>query len=193
MDSLAPPARQARSARSARSARLPRRVRRGLLVAHLAVSVSWLGLTLCLLALGVTGATSGSAAAAAAAYRSMKVCGDWLLPPLALSTFATGLVLALGTPWGLARYRWVYLKFWLTLGAAAASLLVFRGSVNAAAADVAAGQAVSDPASLVAPPVVSGSLYLFMTAISVLKPWGPTRRGRRMGGRRLPAPAGEGR
>ena len=61
------------------------------------------------------------------------------------------------------------------------------------AADVAAGQAVSDPASLVAPPVVSGSLYLFMTAISVLKPWGPTRRGRRMGGRRVPAPAGEGR
>ena len=184
MDSLAPPARQARSARSARSARLPRRVRRGLLVAHLAVSVSWLGLTLCLLALGVTGATSGSAAAAAAAYRSMKVCGDWLLPPLALSTFATGLVLALGTPWGLARYRWVYLKFWLTLGAAAASLLVFRGSVNAAAADVA--YAVLGPVAADLDAVVGGGDRSGVEAVLDDPRLAPLRP--RLTGRVLPTP-----
>ncbi len=35
--------------------------------------------------------------------------------PVALLALVTGLVLALGTPWGLARHRWVWTKFWLTL------------------------------------------------------------------------------
>ncbi|TDC76205.1 DUF2269 domain-containing protein [Streptomyces hainanensis] len=157
---------------------LRRPVRRALLVGHVVVSVGWLGLTLCLLVLGIAGATTGSAATAEAAYRAMNIFGDWLIAPLALTTFASGLVLSLGTPWGLARYRWVYAKFWLTLGAGLASLFLFRAGIADAAAEVAAGRAVSDPAALVAPPVVSLSLYLFMTAISVLKPWGPTRRGR---------------
>lgn len=34
--------------------------------------------------------------------------------------------------------------------------------------------------SLVVAPSVATAAYLFMTAISVLKPWGPTRRGRRL-------------
>ncbi|GAB2912099.1 DUF2269 domain-containing protein [Streptomyces mayteni] len=157
---------------------LRRPVRRALLVAHVVVSVGWLGLTLCLLVLGIAGATTDSAATAEAAYRAMKIFGDWLIAPLALTTFGSGLVLSLGTPWGLARYRWVYAKFWLTLGAGLASLFLFRAGIDNAAAEVAAGRAASDPSALVAPPVVSLSLYLFMTAISVLKPWGPTRRGR---------------
>ncbi|MDT0320135.1 DUF2269 domain-containing protein [Streptomyces millisiae] len=157
---------------------LRRPVRRALLVGHVVVSVGWLGLTLCLLVLGIAGATTDSAATAEAAYRAMKIFGDWLIAPLALTTFASGLVLSLGTPWGLARYWWVYVKFWLTLGAGLASLFLFRAGIDDAAAEVAAGHPVSDPASLVAPPVVSLGLYLFMTAISVLKPWGRTRRGR---------------
>ncbi|TDC20780.1 DUF2269 domain-containing protein [Streptomyces sp. 8K308] len=157
---------------------LRRPVRRALVVGHVVVSVGWLGLTLCLLVLGIAGATTDSAATAEAAYRAMKIFGDWLIAPLALTTFVSGLVLSLGTPWGLARYRWVYAKFWLTLVAGVASLLAFRATIDEAAAEVAVGRAVPDPAGLVAPPSVSLGLYLFMTAISVLKPWGPTRRGR---------------
>ncbi len=157
---------------------LPRPARRGFLIAHVVVSVGWLGLTLCLLVLSIAGATA-ERATADAAYRSMGIFGDWLLAPLALTTIGTGLVLSLGTPWGLLRHRWVVVKLVVSLGAATASLLGFRVSVDEAAAAVAAGQEVTDPSSLLAPPIVSLTLYLFLTAISYLKPWGPTRRGQR--------------
>ncbi|MDT0307072.1 DUF2269 domain-containing protein [Streptomyces sp. DSM 44917] len=157
---------------------LARPARRGLLVLHVVVSVGWLGLTLCLLVLAVAGATTGSAATAEAAYLSMRVFGDWLVTPLALLTLISGLVLSLGTPWGLVRYRWVLTKFVLTLITAAASVFALRAGIDEAAGQVAAGEPVPDPAGLVVPPSVALATYLFMTAISVLKPWGLTRWGR---------------
>ncbi|MEU6052433.1 DUF2269 domain-containing protein [Streptomyces xanthochromogenes] len=152
---------------------LRRTVRKGWLVAHVAVSVSWLGLTLGLLALGITAYTTDSPAMTDAAYRAMKVFGDWLVLPIALLTLVTGVVLSLGTHWGLARHRWVWIKFWLTLVTLCLSAFLLRPEINGA---VAAG--VPDT-SLVAAPIVSSSAYFFMTAISVLKPWGLTRRGRK--------------
>lgn len=45
--------------------------------------------------------------------------------------------------------------------------------------ELAAGGRLSDPSDLIAGPIVSLTSYVFMTAISVLKPWGLTRRGRK--------------
>ncbi|MDT0446016.1 DUF2269 domain-containing protein [Streptomyces johnsoniae] len=158
---------------------LSRPARKTFLVAHVVVSVGWLGLTLCLLVLAVAAAVTGSEETSAAAYRSMRIFGDWLLAPLALSALATGLVLSLGTPWGLIRYRWVLIKFVLTLITATASVFALRAGINEAAAAVDAGTPVTDPGGLVIPPAVALTAYLFMTAVSVLKPWGTTRWGRR--------------
>ncbi|WP_049580242.1 hypothetical protein [Streptomyces sp. SBT349] len=157
---------------------LARPVRRGFLVAHVAVSVGWLGLTLCLLVLAVTGAVSDSAATAEAAYRSMKIFGDWLVAPLALTALATGLVLSLGTHWGLVRHRWVLVKFVLTLITATASIFALRTEINRVAGEVGAGRPVPDGTQLIVPPSVALACYLFMTAIAVTKPWGATRWGR---------------
>ncbi len=88
-------------------------------------------------------------------------------------------MLALGTPWGLARHRWVYTKFWLTLATATATVFALRPGVNSAVAAVAAGESLPDAGEVLFGPVVSLSAYVFMTVISLLKPWGPTRRGRR--------------
>ncbi|MFE5737509.1 hypothetical protein [Streptomyces celluloflavus] len=41
----------------------------------------------------------------------MKILGDWLVPPIALASLVSGLVLALGTWWELAGYRWDHTKF----------------------------------------------------------------------------------
>ncbi|MFI6344878.1 DUF2269 domain-containing protein [Streptomyces sp. NPDC050560] len=157
--------------------KLPRRARRAILVVHVATSVSWLGLALGLLALAVTATTAGSHEVAEASYRSMKVFTDWLLVPIALLTFGSGTVLSLGTPWGLARHRWVYTKFWMTLVATGLTVFALRPDVNGATAESIAGQPVT--ADILVPPCVSLSAYLFMTVISVLKPWGLTRRGRK--------------
>ncbi|MGP8300470.1 DUF2269 domain-containing protein [Streptomyces inhibens] len=158
---------------------LSRPARRALLVLHVAVSVSWLGLTLGLLTLSVTGCTTGSPEMAAVAYRAMKIFGDWLVLPIALLTLVSGLVLSLGTAWGLARHRWVYLKFWLTLLTVLLSVFSLRPGINHLAAEAAAGTPTPD-INLVVAPAVATATYLFLTAISVLKPWGLTKRGSRL-------------
>ncbi|MGW1883508.1 DUF2269 domain-containing protein [Streptomyces sp. NPDC001970] len=159
---------------------LKRPVRRATLVVHVSASAGWLGLSLGLLGLSVAAVSSGSPAMAEASYRSMAVFANWLMIPVALLTLGSGLLLSLGTPWGLARYRWVWTKFWLTLITTALTAFSLRPGVNAAADEAAAGIPVTDPSGLLAAPIVSLSAYLFMTAISVLKPWGMTRRGRRL-------------
>ncbi|MFE6777041.1 DUF2269 domain-containing protein [Streptomyces sp. NPDC057702] len=158
---------------------LTRPARRALLVVHVVVSVGWLGVTLGLLALAIAGAGADSAAAAEAAYRAMKVFGDWLIIPLSLLALVSGLVLALGTPWGLARHRWVYTKFWLNLVTAGLSAFSLRAGIDDVAARAAAGEHVADPVDVIVPPAVALATYVFVTAVSVLKPWGLTARGRR--------------
>lgn len=176
---------------------LSRPVRRATLVVHVAASVSWLGLTLGLLALGIAGANAGPASSggsagsagwagsrgsdglATGAYLAMQLFVDWLIIPLALTTLASGLVLSLGTPWGLARYRWVITKFWLTLAATIATGLALRAEVGHAAQAAAAGRPLPPGVDLVVPPSVALTLYVFVTTISILKPWGLTARGRR--------------
>ncbi|MDT3396286.1 DUF2269 domain-containing protein [Streptomyces sp. B1866] len=172
------------------------RARRALLVVHVVVCAAWLGLTLGLLALGVTGLVSPAAPTAAGAYLGMRVLADWLLVPVSLLALLSGLALALWTPWGLARYHWVYVKWWLTLAATAASGLALRPNIDhaaaAAASAAAAGRAVPRDYDLVAAPSVALAGYTFLTVISVLKPWGKTARGRRLGRvRRGGAPARE--
>jgi uncharacterized membrane protein len=159
---------------------LKRPVRRATLVVHVAASAGWLGLTLGLLALALAAYTTESAAMIEASYRSMKVFTDWLVLPVALLTLASGLVLSLGTKWGLARHRWVFTKFWLTLATVTASVLMLRPEVSRAADTAVSGGVVAEPRDLLMGPAVSLSAYVFMTVISVLKPWGLTRRGHRL-------------
>ncbi|MET9577818.1 DUF2269 domain-containing protein [Streptomyces sp. DT199] len=158
--------------------KLNRRSRRAALVVHVTVSAGWLGLSLGLLALGITAATTGSPATVEASVRAMKLFADWLLLPVAFLTLLSGLLLSLGTKWGLARHRWVYTKFWLTLATTTATVLALRPGVNSAVTAVAAGGPLPDAGDVLFGPVVSLSAYVFMTVISVLKPWGKTRRGR---------------
>lgn len=162
--------------------KLSRPARRATLVVHVIAAAGWLGLTLGLLALASAAITTDSASVTEAAARSMKIFADWLVLPLALLTLLSGLLLSLGTPWGLARHRWVYTKFWLTLATTAASAFALRPGINDTVATVSAGAPVTDPTGLIAGPIVSLSAYLFMTVISVLKPWGLTRRGQKRRG-----------
>ncbi len=158
---------------------LSRPARRALLVLHVAVSVGWLGLAVGLLALSITGYTTGSPETAGVAYRAMKIFGDWLVLPVALASLVSGLVLSLRTSWGLTRYHWVHAKFWLTLVTVLLSVFSLRPGINRLAAEAAAGTLRPDLGLLVAPAVATAT-YLFSTAISVLKPWGPTKRGSRL-------------
>ncbi|WP_244328888.1 DUF2269 domain-containing protein [Streptomyces marokkonensis] len=173
---------------------LSRPARRAHLVIHVVASAGRPGPTVGLLALGVTANTTGEPAAVEASVRALKLFADRLLLPIAFLALAGGLVLSLGTPWGPARHRWVRTGFWLTLATVTATVLAPRAGVNAAAEAVSAGHALPDGGDVLMGPVVSLTAHVLMTVISVLKPWGLTRRGRRpRAAVRGPASAGPAR
>lgn len=88
----------------------------------------------------------------------------------------------------------MWTKFWLTLATTTATVFALRPGVDAAARAVADGHALPDGGDVLMGPVGSLTACLFMTVISVLKPWGLTRRGRRLrADARRPAPAGPAR
>ncbi|WP_031063760.1 hypothetical protein [Streptomyces sp. NRRL WC-3742] len=166
--------------------RLSPTARKFAVIVHIVSSVGWLGLMLCVLTLGATGLLTSSADTLRSAYRAMPLLGDVLVLPLSLVTLLSGLLLSLGTPWGLFKYRWVAVKFWLTLAAAGASVFALTARLHEAA-DLAARHPTGSIAemhlgftryNLVIIPTVALSVYTVSVVLSVLKPSGRRRSSR---------------
>ncbi|WP_329429766.1 hypothetical protein OG339_15405 [Streptosporangium sp. NBC_01495] len=166
---------------------MPPPLRKAVLTLHVAISVGWLGLDLGLLSLGTTALTTGDPELLRASYLAMDVFGDTLIVPVSLGALLTGVLLCLGTPWGLVRYHWVLIKLVTTLAATTASILALRSHIGTAAAAVSK----VPPAELlsldlggvdrvlVIAPSVALALYLLNVVLSVFKPFGRTPYGRR--------------
>ena len=110
-------------------------LRKFALTAHLTFSVGFIGAAVAYLALGVSAVTSQDAQTVRAAWIAMELIGWYVIVPLALAALLTGLVMALGTPWGLFRHYWVLITFVLT-SFATVILLLHMPSVSSLA-DVA--------------------------------------------------------
>jgi hypothetical protein len=89
-------------------------VRKLALTVHLTCSVGWMGAVVAYLALGVAAVTSPDAQTVRAAWTAMDVTGWWAIVPLAIAALLTGLVMSLGTHWGLFRHYWVLISLALT-------------------------------------------------------------------------------
>lgn len=85
------------------------------LTVHLTTSVGWIGAVAAYLALDVTVATRQDAQTLRAAYLAMEWIASWAIVPLALASLLTGLVMSLGTRWGLFRHYWVLISLVLTI------------------------------------------------------------------------------
>ncbi|HEX8510749.1 MAG TPA: hypothetical protein VF635_14775 [Propionibacteriaceae bacterium] len=72
-------------------------VRRFVLSIHLTCSVGWIGAVIAYIGLGVAATRSGTADTVRAAWTAMEIIGWYVLIPLALGSWATGLVMSLGT------------------------------------------------------------------------------------------------
>ncbi len=158
---------------------LPRGVRTALLTVHVILSVGWLGLDAALFALAVALGVTGDPVYGPA----LALLGRVLLPPLALGALGTGLALSLGTRWGLVRYRWVLAKFVITVVMVVAAILVLAPTLQ----ELAVGAAGPARFEAIVPTAVALVLLLTATALSVVKPGGRTRWGRRATGRAAPA------
>src|SRR5215208_7468343 len=122
---------------------MPPGLRKLALAAHLTCSLGWIGAVIAYLALGVAAVTSQDAQTVRAAWIAMELTGWYVIVPLAIAALLTGLVMALGTPWGLFRYYWVLLSLVLTIFATVV-LLVHMQTVS----DVA-GRASATPSAAV--------------------------------------------
>jgi len=150
-------------------------LRKFVLTAHLTVSVGWIGAVVAYLALGVSAATSQEDQAVRAAWIAMEVTGWSVIVPLALAALLTGIVMALGTPWGLFRHYWVLISLGLTI-LSTAILLLHMPTVSAMT-DLAQQADGADLAGLggdLLHPGVGLLVLLVITGLNVYKPRGLT-------------------
>ena len=172
------------------------RLRKFALTAHVTSSVGWLGAVASFLALAIAGGTSPNAEIVRATYVAMEVTGWYVIVPFCLASLLTGLVMSLGTRWGLFRHYWVLVKFLITVIAA---LILFGFTQTLGSL----GELAANPTLPIeqlrtlnqSPALHSGGglvALLVTTVLGVYKPWGMTPYGRRrqgMAGRPDPSPA----
>jgi hypothetical protein len=151
------------------------RLRKFALTAHLTVSVGWVGAVVAYLALGVSAATSQDAQTVRAAWIAMDLTGWYVIVPLALAALLTGVVMALGTPWGVFRHYWVLITLLLTILSTVVLLLHMPTvSVLADLAREADGVALAELGSDLLHPGVGLLVLLVITGLNVFKPRGLT-------------------
>jgi hypothetical protein len=98
-------------------------IRKLVLIVHLTVSVGWIGAVLAYVALGIGAVTSHDDQTIRGTWIAMEVAGWYVIVPLALAALTTGIVISLGTSWGLFRHYWVLISLLLTVFASAILLL----------------------------------------------------------------------
>lgn len=145
-----------------------------MLTAHITFSVGWLGAVVVFLALAITGLTSSDALLVRTAYLAMGMSGWFIIVPSSLGSLVTGVVQALGTPWGLFKHYWVLVKLVLTVGATLLLLLhmqpvTYLAKVTAQA-DLSATDLRGLRLQLLADAAAALVVLLAATAISVHKP-----------------------
>ena len=164
---------------------MPTGLRKLTLTAHVACSVGWLGAVAGCGALAVVGRTSDDQQLVRGAYLAVDVITRFVIVPLALGAVLTGLVQALGTQWGLFRHYWVAIKFVITVVAAGVMLasldMVGHLADMAAANHPASGDMAAHRDDLILHTVGGAGLLLIPLGLSIYKPRGVTRRGRRSG------------
>src|SRR5260370_978763 len=107
---------------------------------HVTFSVGWLGAVAAFLVLSIVGLSSHDAEVVRGAYLSMDLISRFVIIPMCFAALATGLLQALGTPWGLFRYYWIVMKFGLAIFTTIA-LLIHQFVVMAVAAKRVSGSA----------------------------------------------------
>ncbi len=160
---------------------LPTRVRKLVLLVHIAAAGVWLGLDVVLGILVLT-ALGADPTAAGAAAASLAAVATWPLVIVGAVTLFSGVLLGLGSKYGLVRYWWVLAKLVINLVLVTLVMLVLWPGVvslgDAGRAALASGDSPVVAATLLFPPLVSSTVVIVAMTLSVFKPWGRVRRSR---------------
>lgn len=164
----------------ARRWRMGSRTRKGVLVVHLLSVGAWIGLDVAMAVVIFTSIGTDDERIRALCYQALELFVVWPLVVSGTVCLLSGIVLGLGTKYGMLKYWWVVLKLFLNLLLTGLALLSLRGGIAdladlgrqlEAGARVAAG--VGD---MIYPPIVSPTCLLIAVLLSVYKPWGRIRK-----------------
>jgi hypothetical protein len=156
-------------------------LRRFTFTTHITSSIGWVGAVLAFLVLAIIGFTSDDPLKVRGAYLLMAPAAWFVLVPLAHASLLSGIVLSLGTTWGLFRYYWVVLKLGIT-AFATVILLIYMGTFRqmaGVAADPVVDLEVVRNASPIVHAIVALVLLVSATVLGVYKPFGTTAYGAR--------------
>lgn len=150
------------------------------LTAHIVASLGWIGAVAAFIVLDVTTVFRDDVAVLRAAYIGMDLLTTYALVPLAFAAFVSGVIMSLGTKWGLFRHWWVVIT--LVLTAAATMVLLVQVPLIGHRADMAANPATPDSelrglGNLLLHSIGGTVVLLVITVLNVYKPRGLTRYG----------------
>jgi hypothetical protein len=159
---------------------MPVGVRKLALALHISLSLGWVGAAVAYLAPSVAATTTTSEDTVRAAWIAQEVIGWYAIVPLATGALVSGLVMSLGTRWGLFRHYWVVIT--LALTTVSTVILLLHMSTVSAMADVARDGQIDMGAygGDLLHPALGVVVLVFVTALNVYKPRGLTRYGWRV-------------
>jgi hypothetical protein len=160
--------------------RLSGRTRKTFLVLHIIAAAAWFGIDLALGILLVTAMSTTDPQTAGLAVQAVDLFAIWPMFAASLLTLGTGVVLGIGSKYGLLRYWWVAVKFGVNVAMSTLIFFSLRPGVDAAASvgeRLLAGDPTAQvPPDLIYPVIVAPTLLLVAYVLSTFKPWGRTRR-----------------
>ncbi|AHH97475.1 glucan phosphoethanolaminetransferase (alkaline phosphatase superfamily) [Kutzneria viridogrisea] len=151
-----------------------KRTRQLLVFVHVAVSVGWMGAGAANVVLAMTAGYTASAEVRQVCYQMIDQVDGFVVIPIAFAALASGVLLCLVTPWGLARYWWVLVKLVLTVAVIGYSTFGLGTWVEDSIAASTRGVESPVAGQLAYGAGLNIAAFLFMTWLSVAKPWGKT-------------------
>lgn len=160
--------------------RLKGRTRKTVLILHILAAGVWIGVDVIVAVLVFTGWLSSDDAARGLAYQALGTYVVWPMLTAGLASLVTGVLLGLGSKYGLIRYWWVAVKLALNLILCTLILVALQPGMPEVTAYGRALSAGLDPGKdmtdLFYPPIVSLTSLTLATTLSVTKPWGRLRK-----------------
>ena len=153
-------------------------LRKLVLATHVIVSVGWLGIVAAMLVLEISAVTTHDVGMSKATYTLIGSVSDTLLMPppasFGLAALLTGIVLSLGTKWGLLKHYWILAKLLLTVAVILSGIFLVDRWIQQAGAHP---EDASAPMLLICVFMLHLVMLGAATILSVYKPRGTTGRG----------------
>ncbi len=167
---LPAPARPASPVR--RRYRFGRTTRKVVLTTHILTAAGWFGIAVLIAAAVVSAGATRDLTLKTVLYRAV-VDAIWISVPMGVTALVTGVLLGIGTVWGVFQHWWVVAKLAINVAVTVTDLVLVRPVAAHALATGIASRPIYGAT------IAHCVVLTIATTLSVFKPWGRTRWGSR--------------